>query len=290
MKTRGMWCLFCACLVALCFPPSADGDLADIQARGVIRHLGVPYANFVTGDGDGLDVEIVKLYAKHIGVRYEYVRSSWATVIGDLSGKQVIPRGEDVEIAEDTIVKGDIIGNGLTILPWRTKAIDFSQPYFPTAVWVIARCGCPVASIPPTGDISRDIAAMKKVICGMQILGIPNTCLDPTLYGIPAADIAYKPGLQLNDLPPALVKREFDIALQDVPNAIEALQKYPGKISVVGAVSEPQAMAFGMSKDNPELLRSFNAFLDDLRKSGRLRQLILHYFPLIGHYFPTAGK
>ena len=46
-------------------------DLQDIRERGVLRHLGVPYANFVTGSGDGMDVEIVQLFARHLGVRYE---------------------------------------------------------------------------------------------------------------------------------------------------------------------------------------------------------------------------
>ena len=72
-------------------------DLAEIKARGVLRHLGVPYANFVTGSGDGLDVEIVQLFARHIGVRYEYVKTDWPNVIGDLVGHDLqykpAPRG-----------------------------------------------------------------------------------------------------------------------------------------------------------------------------------------------------
>ena len=48
-------------------------DLAEIRERGVLRHLGVPYARFITGNGDGLDVEIIQLFARHIGVRYEFV-------------------------------------------------------------------------------------------------------------------------------------------------------------------------------------------------------------------------
>ncbi len=34
-------------------------DLDEIKKSGVLRHLGVPYANFVTGSGDGMDVELV---------------------------------------------------------------------------------------------------------------------------------------------------------------------------------------------------------------------------------------
>ena len=81
-------------------------DLSEIKERGVLRHLGVPYAHFVTGSGDGMDVEMVKLFAKHLGVRYEYVKTSWKDVIGDLSGKKVKSRGKDVEILGHVPVKG----------------------------------------------------------------------------------------------------------------------------------------------------------------------------------------
>ena len=77
------WLALALALLAHC--AFAD-DLQDIRTRGVLRHLGVPYANFVTGSGDGMDVEIVQLFARHLGVRYEFVPSTWGDVIGDLTG------------------------------------------------------------------------------------------------------------------------------------------------------------------------------------------------------------
>lgn len=64
-------------------------DLADIRQRGALRHLGIPYANFVTTTGDrmdGLDVELIRLFAKHLGVRYELVETSWSEAFVDLTG------------------------------------------------------------------------------------------------------------------------------------------------------------------------------------------------------------
>ncbi|HTZ17278.1 MAG TPA: hypothetical protein VMB78_02435, partial [Dissulfurispiraceae bacterium] len=52
-------------------------DLDDVRKRGVLRHLGVPYANFVTGSGDGMDVELMKMFARHIGVNYKYIKTDW---------------------------------------------------------------------------------------------------------------------------------------------------------------------------------------------------------------------
>jgi len=48
-------------------------DLAEVKQRGTLRHLGIPYANFVTGAGDGMDVELMQRFAQHLGVKYRYV-------------------------------------------------------------------------------------------------------------------------------------------------------------------------------------------------------------------------
>ena len=62
-------------------------------------------------------MELVQLFAQHLGVKYEYVKTSWEAVIGDLTGGKVKPRGKDVEITGNVPVKGDIVANGFTILP-----------------------------------------------------------------------------------------------------------------------------------------------------------------------------
>lgn len=41
-------------------------DLKEIKAKGELCHLGIRYANFVTGAGDGFDVEIVQGFARYI--------------------------------------------------------------------------------------------------------------------------------------------------------------------------------------------------------------------------------
>ena len=57
------------------------GDLKDIRAKGELRHLGIKYANFVTGSGDGFDVELAQGFAKHIGVKYTLVYTDFYNVI-----------------------------------------------------------------------------------------------------------------------------------------------------------------------------------------------------------------
>ncbi|MBT8367288.1 MAG: ABC transporter substrate-binding protein, partial [Deltaproteobacteria bacterium] len=136
-------------------------DLAEVRQRGVLRHLGIPNAHFVrnTEKGlDGLDVELMQLFAAHLGVEYQWVLTSWSEVFGDLTGQKVQPtKDNSVEVIGETAVRGDIIANGLTILDWRMQVVQFSNPTFPTGVWLIARADSPIKPIEPSGDIEIDI-------------------------------------------------------------------------------------------------------------------------------------
>ncbi len=122
------------------------------------------------------------------------------------------------------------------------------------------------------------------------MLGIPNTCLDPVLYNLEGVEPVYKEGVSLNDVAPALIARESEVSILDVPDSLVALAKYPEKIKILGVITERQLMAFGISQNSPELLASFNAFLEKLRKSGRLKKLIFQYYPGIEYYFPEMAK
>jgi ABC-type amino acid transport substrate-binding protein len=262
------------------------GDLPEIKERGVIRHLGVPYANFVTGSGDGLDVELVKLFAQELGVKYRYVPTKWAHVIGDLTGKKVRAKGDGVEVLGEVPIKGDIVASGLTILPWRQKIVDFSTPTFPTQVWLVARADSPLKPIVPHHDIQLDIKEIKGMLKGRSLLGKVNTCLDPDLYNLKAtgAKIRLFPG-SLNDLAPAVIKGEAELTLLDVADALVALEKFPGKIKVLGPITARQEMGCAFAKTSPKLREAFNRFLEKLEGDGTYQRLVRHYYPKVFEYY-----
>ena len=261
-------------------------DLPEIKKRGVICHLGVPYANFVTGSGDGLDVELVKLFARHLGVEYKYIQTSWNDVIADLTGKRVKSRGDDVEILGVCPVRGDIIANGLTILPWREKVVVFSTPTFPTQVWLVTYADSPIKPIKPSGDISKDIAAVKALLKGHYVLGITNTCLDPSLYGLEeaGAEIRLFSG-NLNELAPAVINGDAEATLLDVADALIALGKWSGKIKVIGPVSPMQNMGYAFAQTSPLLRDSFNRFFEQCKKDGTYERLVSKYYPTVFRYY-----
>lgn len=257
-------------------------DLNDVRKRGVLRHLGIPYANFVTGSGDGMDIELMNAFAKYIGVRYEYVKTDWRDIFGDLTGKKVRPKGDDIEVVATVPIKGDVAATGITVLSWRKKAVDFSIPTFPNQVWLVARAEYPVQPIKPAGNIKKDIEAVKKIIAGQPLLGKTGTCLDPSLYGLEKITdkIKYFSG-SVNDIAPAVIKGEANLTLLDLPDALVALQKWPGKIKVIGPVSGKQEMAAAFSKDSPKLREAFNRFMRKIKKDGTYKRIVEKYYPSV---------
>lgn len=280
----------CALLV-MASAVSFGADLRGVRARGVLRHLGVPYANFVTGAGDGMDVELMQGFARYLGVRYEYVRTDWKSVVPDLCGKKVRPRGGEADIVGTAPVRGDVVANGFTVLPWREKVVDFSIPTFPSQIWLMARAGSKVKPIRPSGSVSADIREVREKLRGYRVLALKNTCLDPSLYDLSttgAQVVCF--GGNLNELAPAIINGEAELTILDVPDALIALQKWPGKIKVIGPVSGEQRMGVAFAKDAPALREAFNAYLRHSFRDGSYDRLIEKYYPAVRSYFPAFFK
>ena len=260
----------------------------EVKKAGALRHLGIPYANFVTGSGDGMDVELVRLFAASLGVKYEFVKTDWDAIFGDLTGKRAKVKNGEVEITGQAPVKGDLAANGLTVLAWREKLVDFSKPTFPNQVWLVARADSPLKPIRPSGNFTKDIAAVKRLIAGHSLLGKSGTCIDPALYSIDSGNGVRITdfGGSLNEIAPALLKKEAELTLLDVPDALVALQKWPGKIKIIGPVSGVQDMSVAFSKDSPQLREAFNRFLEKCRKDGTYVSLAKKYYPFAFDYFP----
>lgn len=261
-------------------------DLAEIKKRGVLRHLGVPYANFVTGSGDGLDVEMMKLFAQYLGVEYQYVKTSWETVINDLIGQKIEIVDNEVNIKGKVPIRGDLIANGMTVLPWRQKVLNFAAPNFPTQVWLIARGDSALSPIMPANDIQKDIASVKSLLRNRTVMGKSSTCLDPRLYNLQKNGIKFKYlNGSLNELAPAIINGEAESTLLDVPDALIALEKWSGKIKVIGPVSEQQVMACAFPKSSPELRNAYNLFFEKCKKDGTYLKLVRKYYPGVFIYY-----
>jgi ABC-type amino acid transport substrate-binding protein len=264
-------------------------DLKDIQARGELRHLGIRYANFVTGAGDGFDVELTQGFAKHIGVKYTLVYTDFYNVLRDLLGKDVVRKGSEVTLEGNFPVKGDMIATGFTMLPWREAVVLFSKPTFPSQVLLVARADSAFKPIKGSNSLDKDIVETKAMIGKHSLLVMERTCLDPANYGLKGVGFdlrAYSKSTNLNEMIPALINKEAELTLLDVPDAILDLKKWSGKIKVLGPISEHQELAAAFPKDAPQLRQAFDEYLVRIKADGTYDKLVDKYYPGIRRYFP----
>lgn len=270
-------------------------DLKDIKAKGELRHLGIRYANFVTGSGDGFDVEMVQGFARYIGVKYTLVYTDFYNVIRDLLGKDVVRKGTEVTLEGEFPIQGDIIATGFTVLPWREAVLLYSKPTFPSQVLLLARADSGFSPIKGSKDLAQDIQETKALIGKNSLLVMERTCLDPSNYGLKGTGIdlrAYTKNTNLNEMVPALLNKEAELTLLDVPDVILDLKKWAGQIKVIGPVSQHQELAAAFPKDAPELRNAFNEYLAKIKDDGSYDKMVDKYYPGIRRYFPEffAGK
>ncbi|WP_241796536.1 transporter substrate-binding domain-containing protein [Vibrio rumoiensis] len=270
-------------------------DLVDIQKDGVLRHIGVPYANFIsyihTGEFEsvtGLDVEIMQGFAQSLGLKYQYVPANWNNMIGKLTGEDTQFTHNKIVTGKKVKVEGDIVANGVTILDWRKQLIDFSNDYFPSAVWLVSRSDSDLRPIRPSGSLDEDIRVVKELMGGRNVLALEHSCLDPNLYDLYATDaniILPKQERNLNEMVPAILNNDAESTILDVADTLIALEKWPGQIKVIGPISEDQKMAAGFRKDSPELRKAFNDYLSKIKKDGSYQQLVEKYYPSVFDFY-----
>jgi len=175
------------------------------------------------------------------------------------------------------------------VIPWREQVVDFSEPTFPTQIWLISRKDSslrPVA-VDRVGD--RQIRDVKLQISnGYSIIGKKGTCLDPELYGITENVIMFNG--PVSGIANAVARGEGDAAILDVPDTLIELRNPSSVIRVIGPVSEKQVMAVAFAKSSDGLRRKFNEYLGEIKKSGSYRTIVKKYYPSIMFYFPEYFK
>jgi len=270
-------------------PAGAAGprDLPEVLEAGTLRHLVIPYASFVTGRGDGLDVEVVQRFADYLGVGYQQVQTDWDRTISDLTGVAFEHGPDGVRVTGEAPVRGDIIAHGMTMLAWREELVAFARPLFPTQVWLLVRADSPLAPIRPTGDVAADIRAVDALLPGLEVLTKPGTCLDPDLLGLRAkgARVAAFAG-SLNFLAPAVLEGQAESTILEVPDALAALRRFPGRVKVIGPLSPPRAMAPAFAPESVQLRAAFADFAESLIADGTYARLVSEYYPAVLEHFP----
>jgi chorismate mutase-like protein len=108
---------------------AADSLLDEIQQRGVLR-IGTPgdYAPYSLTDSDqhrlGADIAQAREIAFSLGLRAEFVATSWAALLDDARANRF-----------------DIAVGGISVTPERAAVVSFTKPYLEDSKQPVVRCG-----------------------------------------------------------------------------------------------------------------------------------------------------
>lgn len=228
--------------------PNRNGVLR----AGIVSDLGMPFSLIKDGNVIGFDIEFGKRFARYLGKAYEPVDMPFGSLLASISTKKI-----------------DIITSSLMVTEERKKQIDFSDPYYECGVSILAQA----ARIKPAGE------AKLKILddIGDKRVGIfTGTVHDAFIEKkYPQAQIFRFESTA--DMMMSLKSDKIDAAMFDLITA-RLIMKHNPDLGLLSDQVLDMPLGVGFNKNNPELLKDFNAFLKEIRADGTYKQLEKRWF------------
>ena len=247
-----------AVMLLLPFGKVDAGHLEDIAARGTIRigttgdYIPMSYLNSATGVYEGIDAELSKIIADSLGVKIEYVPTTWPTLAADCqAGKfDIALCGISRNFAREKVMAmSDAYGEGLfgkTILCRKTDAKKFKS---------IADLNKPTVRIMinPGGTNEKFARA-----------NFPNAKL------IVHEDNA--------DIPIQITEGNADLMITETVEAFSWVKREPRLAApLIDKPFTKHSCGILMQKGDQEFLNYINFVLAEIRMDGTLEQLEIKY-------------
>ena len=246
---RGL--LISVALATALAPGAGAADMAAVRERGSLRALAVEtMAEFFTFQKDaepGFDRELLQGFARLHKIELEAVEvPSWDRLIPMLRAG-----------------KGDLIAGLVTVTDQRKQIIDFTSEVFPSRTVVLTRKPIgPIRTLEELRKLKVGTAKGTSVAAAVASLGIPPQNVDDSLV----------PG----QLPNGITRGRVEAVVVGLEEAILARREDP--VFQVGLfVGEAESLAYGVRKEDPELLRALDEFVRNFRRSGAWNRLVVKY-------------
>jgi ABC-type amino acid transport substrate-binding protein len=238
-------------LLAATLLPAAD--LPELKARGSLRVLvvlDVPRPEFFSMDAakPGFDREIIEGFANLHGLKLDVV---------------ALPSFDDL-IPALLDRRGDVIVGGYRDSEPRRRSIAFTTEVFPNRMVII--------TIKPH-RVVRSIEELRKERVGTT----RGTALIEALKAVGFPPDNLDDQIPLGAYPEALHSGRITAAAWSVERALPAQREDP-TIQLGMYIGEPGSLAFGVRKDDAQLLSALNVHIERTRKGGTWSRLVVKYF------------
>jgi len=205
----------------------------------------------------GLEADFARALAQYLGVPLHFVVMEF---------DELIPALVDGKV--------DIIMSGISATDLRAVRIDFAEPYVVTGQMPLIRAR----------DLSRYPTTMAlmntQVYVGVEA-GTTGDFLVSERFTY-AERVEFDSPLAAAD---ALAAERIGMVVADAPTVWWlAAQRQSAGLTPVPAILTREELAWGVAKDNPELLGRANAFLEELRKTGQLQRFLDRWMPAAARF------
>lgn len=243
---------------------SRETDLPAILKKGKITVLAEnsTASYFIyRGKKMGLEYELLKEYAEHLGVQLEI---KMVANIDDLS--TLLSQG-----------KGDLISCNLTITKERSRIFAFSKPYLRSSQVLVQRKPKDWRAR-KAKDWQNEIITDPLDLIGKKIHVWKNSSYYDRLIHLQEelGDTIYIEGVSGNVIPEDLIEQVatgvINYTVTD-ENVAKINSRFYSNIDINLELSIKQQIAFAMRKENPILLENFNSWLDDFMKTTTFRYI-----------------
>lgn len=197
-----------------------------------------PFESLQNGKIVGLDADIIEAVAEKLGIKYEWLDTTFDGLIPALQAKKM-----------------DIVIAGMSITTEREKAVNFSIPYLTSKVAFVVNKEKPY----------QTLEELKGKKFGAE-LGTTKEAAARKIEGAEVTPFSSSTGALM-----ALKSGKIDAIVLDESVALNFIETNSELMIGVILEGEPKAIAF--NKDDNELKEKFNEVLQELLNDGTIQKL-----------------
>ena len=200
----------------------------------------------------GLEADFARELAKYLGKSLQFVELDWEDLIPALIANKI-----------------DIIMSGMSINRLREVRIAFTIPYFKSGLMALIR----------REDAARFSTGLFSLTTSSAIGAIKDTTSEffvETNY----SSVKLKRYTNTKQAVKDLIDKQIDMFIYDAPLVLYLASENESKgLTALFTLLKEEYLAWGVRKDNKELLEKANTFLRKANSDGRLQKMIKYWIP-----------
>jgi len=198
----------------------------------------------------GLEADFARELAKYTGKSLHFVELKWEDQIQALLDNRI-----------------DIIMSGMSVTPLRKMRLSFTIPYFKSAQMPLIR--------------RKDAARFSTGLYSVETIGVIKGTTGEEFVETEFSSLKIKRYSDPHRAAKDLIKNEIDMFIYDAPMVLYLASENETKgLTVLYTFLKEEDLAWGIRKDNVELLESANNFLRTFNEAGNLNKVIKYWIPL----------